>query len=297
MSNILLSLCIPSYNRGDVLNETLNLLFSNPEFDQNKIEVIVSDNCSTDNTEEVVAKYPLVRYYCNATNVKDYNFSIALSYAQGLYIRLFNDTISFRKNALLNMLNEIEKNIGKNKNLFFYANTFLHNNNQIEINTKIDYLKEVSFYNTWIANFGSWREDFIKIQNKDRYAELQFVQVDWSYRIVENNRKTIICFEDLFDVVTPKKKGGYNIIKTFSENYLHILKQEKINFITYEIEKYRLCRYFIYPWLVLLLITDRQNYTFNNKGVFKIIFKKYWYEPYLYIMLFKFLKKRIKVVN
>ena len=77
MKTILLSICIPTYNRSKTLENTLNSLFSNPEFDSNKIEVIVSDNCSTDDTAQVVAKYPLVKYYCNKENVKDLNFANA----------------------------------------------------------------------------------------------------------------------------------------------------------------------------------------------------------------------------
>jgi abequosyltransferase len=65
MNTILLSICIPTFNRSEVLDNTLNSLFSNSEFNSNQIEVIVSDNCSTDNTVQVVTKYPLVKYYRN----------------------------------------------------------------------------------------------------------------------------------------------------------------------------------------------------------------------------------------
>lgn len=293
ITNKLLSICIPTYNRCDILDVTLNSLFSNPEFDENKIEIIVSDNCSTDNTAKVVAKYPLVRYYCNSENVKDRNFSIVLGYATGSYIRLFNDTISFKPKVLGYMLEEIKKYLGKNKNLFFYGNMFLNQNCQKTISSKETYIKEVSFSSTWIANFGVWRDDFLTIKEKDRYAELQFVQVDWSYRIVENNKKTIICFEDLFNVIIPNKKGGYNVFDTFVNKYLFILKQENISLSFYEVEKYRLCKHFIYTWLTILFINDKENFGFDTSGVFKIIFKKYWYEPYLYPILLLYWFKRI----
>jgi abequosyltransferase len=293
MNNKLLSICIPTYNRAEVLEDTLNSLFSNPEFDENKIEVIVSDNCSTDNTAKVIAKYPLVCYYRNDENVRDCNFSIVLGYATGSYIRLLNDTISFKPKVLGNMLREIEKHIGTNKNLFFYGNMFLNQNCQKTINSKESFIKEVSFYSTWIANFGVWREDFLKIENKDQYAVLQFVQVDWSFRIVENNKKTIIYFEDLFDIVTPKKKGDYNVFDTFINKYLFIIKQEKISLLRYEIEKYRLCRYFIYSWLITLFVNGKESFGFDTSGVFKIILKRYWYEPYIYLVLLVYWFKRI----
>lgn len=293
MNNKLLSICIPTYNRAEVLDTTLNSLFLNPEFDETKVEVIVSDNCSTDNTAAVVAKYPLVRYYKNDENVRDCNFSIVLGYATGNYIRLFNDTLSFKEGALKTMIDRIEEYLNEGCNLFFYGNLFKNSNCSKEIDSKESFIKEVSFYSTWIANFGVWRDDFLKIENKDKYAVLQFVQVDWSFRIVENNKKTKIYFGDLFDITTPNKKGGYNVFDTFINKYLFIIRQESLSFLSYEIEKYRLCRYFVYTWLITLFVNDKETFDFDTKSVFKIIFNNYWYEPYLYPMLLLYSFKKI----
>ena len=290
----LLSICIPTFNRAEILNSTLFTLFSNPEFDESKIEVIVSDNCSTDNTAEIVAKYPLVSYYKNNENLGDLNFSIVLEYATGSYIKLFNDTLSFKEGALKKMLYAINKHSLDNCNLFFYSNMFLNNDCLVITKSKFNFLKKVSFYTTWIANFGCWKQDYEKITNKNKYAKLQFVQVDWSYRIVENTKSTFIYFEDFFDVAVPKNKGGYNLFEIFINKYLFIIKKENFSIINYEIEKYRLYRYFIYSWLISLKITDKQKYTFDTEGVFKLIFKKYWYEPYFYPMLILFCFKKIK---
>ncbi len=292
--NKLLSICIPTYNRAETLDQSLAKLFSNPEFDENLIEVIISDNCSTDNTKEVVAKYPLVRYYKNNENVRDCNFSIVLGYATGKYIRLFNDTLSFKVGALTKMLNRIEKHLNYDCNLFFYMNMFLNSNCKKELIGKKSLLKTVSFYPTWIANFGVWKKDFDNIKDKDRYAELQFVQVGWSYRIVENNKKTIIYFEDFVDVITPNKKGGYNIFDTFIKKYLFLLKQEKMPLMSFQLEKFRLCKYFVYPWLLTLRITDKSSYGFDQKGVYGILFKNFWYAPYFYAMLVLFNIRKIK---
>lgn len=294
MNKKLLSICIPTFNRCEILDCTLNNLFSNPEFDENLIEVIVSDNCSTDNTFEIVKKYPLVRYYKNNINLVDKNFSIVLSYATGEYIRLFNDTLSFKEGALKKILNTIKFHQGDNVNLFFYRNEFVNKNCKLIINSKNKFIKEVSIYSTWIANFGCWKIDFEKINSKDRYAEIQFPQVDWCYRIVENTKKTIIYFDDFIDVIVPFKKGGYNIFDTFVNKYLYIIKRENFHFITYEIEKYRLLRYYIYPNLLNLLVFEKDTYDFEIRKPFFIIFKKYWYEPYFYIMIIFYNFKKYK---
>lgn len=41
----LLSICIPTYNRAEVLNETLHQIVSDSYFDPDLIQVVVSDNC------------------------------------------------------------------------------------------------------------------------------------------------------------------------------------------------------------------------------------------------------------
>lgn len=295
MNTILLSICIPTYNRSEVLDNTLNTLFSNSEFDSKKIEVIVSDNCSNDNTEHIVRKYPLVKYYRNKQNVKDLNFTIALGHAKGQYIRLFNDTLSFKPGALNRMLEIIHKNLESGKNLFFYQNMFLNKNREKEVNSAVSYLKEVSFLSTWIANFGTWKVDFEKIVDKNRYSELQFIQVDWNYKIVQNKKNTVIYFDDFFEVFTPNKKGGYNFFNTFINNYLNIIKKENFSFIDYEREKFRLCNRFVFKWLNIFYIKDKSKYEFDSRDTFKIIFRNYWYYPYLYFFLLWFgIKKIIK---
>lgn len=294
VNNKLLSICIPTYNRGEILDKMLNKLFSNPDFDDEVIEVIVSDNCSTDNTKEIVFKYPLVKYYCNKKNISFYNLTTVLTYATGKYIKLFNDTFHFKPNALALMISRIKLLENDNKNLFFYPN-FIHNRNTVKkINSINSFFKECSYITTWTAAIGFWRKDFDQVKDKNKYAALHFPHLEWMYSIVKNGKITIIYFDDFFEVVIPNKKGGYNVFKTFVKDYLEIVKKEKLNFYTYEVEKYRLCKHFIYSWLVTLFVNDKKRYDFDTNEAFKIIFKKYWYEPYLYPMLLLFWINKIK---
>lgn len=296
MNNKLLSICIPTYNRCDILDETLNKLFNNLDFDNESIEVIVSDNCSSDRTKEIITKYPLVKYYRNQENTSFFNLTTVLSYATGKYIKLFNDTFSFHPNALGIMLSRIKMYEDENINLFFYPN-FLHNKNNVKVINSISlFFKECSYNTTWTAAVGFWKQDFDQVKNKNRYAALHFPHLEWMYGIVKNKKKTIIYFDDMFEIVTPNKKGGYNLFKTFVIDYLDIIKNEQLNFITYETEKFRLCKYFIYYWLLNLFVNNNENYSFQTGDVFKILFKKYWYEPYFYPMLFMFFIKKLKIL-
>jgi abequosyltransferase len=291
-NNPLLSICIPTYNRSEILDKTLQSLFNNPDFDINIVEVIVSDNSSTDNTRNVVFKYPLVKYFCNEYNLGDANFDIVLSYATGDYIKLFNDTIIFNDGALKKMLFIIKKNVIDKPNLFFYQNMFKNSNCIKVIKSASEFLSQVSFQSTWIINFGVWKNDFALIQEKNRHSNLQLVQVDWSYQVVNNKKSTIIIFDNNY-TITHIKKGGYNIFKVFVSNYLFILRTQKPNIYSFELEKYRLYRYFIVYWIKSLMI-DKNEHTFDLKKTYKIIFQNYWYALYFYISIFFLFYFKIK---
>ena len=91
-SNPLVSIGIPTYNRADgklrnVIERALGQTYQN-------VEVIVSDNCSTDQTPELVQSImdPRLRYFRQDTNIgPNNNFNFCLEQARGDYFLLFHD--------------------------------------------------------------------------------------------------------------------------------------------------------------------------------------------------------------
>ena len=88
----LVSIGIPTYNRAKgnlrkVIERALDQTYTN-------VEVIVSDNCSPDNTAEVVQSFddPRLRYFRQETNIgPNNNFNYCLNQARGEYFLLFHD--------------------------------------------------------------------------------------------------------------------------------------------------------------------------------------------------------------
>lgn len=290
----LLSICIPTYNRAEYLEGALENITSDPAFDD-RVEVIISDNASTDDTAKVVhlfcKKYCNVKYYCNDKNIKDKNFIVALQRGRGKYVRLFNDTLRFKKGALENMLHTI-KSTPEDKVLFFFQNIdFIKDKNcSVVVHDINSFLSYTSYYITWIANFGCWKRDFETLKNPYIYTNLQLSQVDWFLQLAQH--PNIVIHFDLFfnSSIVPKKKGGYNIFKVFVDNYLYILKQHRIGFVYYQIEKYRLFRYFLLSWLIML--SNNDNYTFHNEGIYRILFRHYCVHPYFFLGLLYYSIKR-----
>lgn len=88
----LITIAIPTYNRADnylkqAIQCAINQTYSN-------VEIIISDNCSTDNTEAVVKnfKYPRIRYFRQEKNIGgNNNFNFCIEQAKGEYFLLLMD--------------------------------------------------------------------------------------------------------------------------------------------------------------------------------------------------------------
>ena len=90
-----LSVCIMTYNRAETLRETLDSILPQAASLLN-VEVLVSDNASTDKTAEVVHEYgtanPGLRYSRNPQNVGfDGNVVACIENANGEYLAFFSD--------------------------------------------------------------------------------------------------------------------------------------------------------------------------------------------------------------
>lgn len=115
-SVVKLSICIPTYNRALYLKECLESVISSLQGYEDKIEIVISDNASIDETpflvKEFSKKYPFIRYNRNPTNVYDENFFIVAKLSCGEYIWIFGDDDKMEKNAISEVMQKI--NLGYN---------------------------------------------------------------------------------------------------------------------------------------------------------------------------------------
>jgi glycosyltransferase involved in cell wall biosynthesis len=107
--NLFLSICIPTYNR---INKTLLLVTSILEYDDVDIEVVVLDNCSSDNTETVLGniKDNRFRYIRNNQAVGGMqNIITSLTYGRGEYVMLCLDKDRILGDKIKEFINHLKK--------------------------------------------------------------------------------------------------------------------------------------------------------------------------------------------
>lgn len=120
-----LSICIPTFNRCDHLENCLNSIILNTNYSKEEIQICISDNCSTDKTEDVVRlaqdKIDIV-YHKNKTNIGlAGNFLNVVDMADGEFIWIIGDDDLLLPFALERITELIGNNIDVD---YFYINSF-----------------------------------------------------------------------------------------------------------------------------------------------------------------------------
>lgn len=251
--NPILSICIPTYNRLEILRNTIASIYSDLDgVNMNDFEVVISDNSKEHTTQPVVEefKYENLHYY--PTECEGFrNSFFALSYGNGDFLKLNNNYTMFRSGTLKTLIDQL-KNLKENKCQVIYTNGLRAKKNVSFYNSFDDYLAGLSYFCSWSAGYGMWREDFERVKNTveiDKYfpqSSLLFTQ----------NYKQKFAIDDrlLFNDQHVPKKGGYNIFKVFSIDFLNLIHEayskKKISEKTFEkiksdlLYKYLSVRYF-----------------------------------------------------
>ena len=104
--NIKLSVAIPTYNGAHYIREALDSIISQLDDINEEIEIVVSDNASTDETQEVIEKYKimhpeLISYYRNNENVGfDRNVDLLFKRAKGEYVWMLSDDDALEEGSI-----------------------------------------------------------------------------------------------------------------------------------------------------------------------------------------------------
>jgi len=250
--NPILSICIPTYNRLDILRNTISSIYSDLEsVNLEDFEVVISDN-SKDSTQPIVEEFNYDNLHYYITECEGFlNSFHAMSYGKGAYIKLNNNYTKFRKGSLKKIIKEL-KQYKRNKTQVIYTNGLRQKKNIKQYDSLDEYILGLSYFCSWSAGYGMWKEDLDKVKNS---VQLDSFFPQTSLLLTQDYKKSFAINDRvLFEDQHVPKKGGYNIFEVFCVDFLVLINKAyhegKISEQTYRkvksdlLYKYLSVRYF-----------------------------------------------------
>lgn len=113
-----LTIAVPTYNRLRWISQTLPVIIEQAqEFPAGAIEVVISDNCSTDETwaylQEIVQRVPFLKLNRNEKNIgSESNFYLLPQLATGRYLWMIGDDDLLKPGALRKVMEALQEGPG-----------------------------------------------------------------------------------------------------------------------------------------------------------------------------------------
>lgn len=283
----LVSFCIPTRERTDLLKATLDSIFEN----QNCIssfEVVVSDNSSNENTKELVAAYK-TRFpnilFAHSSQIGFLNSLSALDLGKGYFLKLHNNYTKVLPGRMSILIDHVKQNLAS-KNGLLFTNGELKRNKTIPCKGFDSFIRNSSYWNSWSSAFGIWREDYLKIEDRYETSNPMFPHTSVLFKSSLQKEINLVVDLEIFKNQDVPRKGGYNIFKTFAVDYpnllLPYLTAGAIRNSTYCKVMADLMRKFFVPWTKVLLIKKDENFTFETNNWWKYLLDRYKCKPILF---------------
>ena len=282
----LLSICIPTYNRAEYLMKSLESIVNQDNFNE-EVEVVISDNASTDDTEKVsmefCQRYSNIKYFKNKENLMDKNHPLALKRATGILRKLSNDSLMYNEGALGYIIDAIKNNLKERPVLFFLASGKQKEDIYVCEDLNI-FTRYTSFNMTWIGSIAYWEDDCMDLRNYEEDSSSRLPQVPHLLECVaKKNRAVVFDKKILSSQPVNKKNLSYGLFQVFYLNFLGFLneyvKRNSISMETYEYVKKDLLFNFFLGW-VIEFKRNNENYILGSEDLIACIDKAYKKESY-----------------
>ncbi|MDD3596886.1 glycosyltransferase family 2 protein [Sulfuricurvum sp.] len=233
----LLTIAIPTFNRSDLLQSTLNSVLKQISY-EHSIELLVIDNASTDDTMDMMLSYnTTVRYERNKENQGiDYNINECVLRAKGKYVHILSDDDILMEGALENLINFLHQYNGID---FVYLNGVVFSDKFIESESdqlhkifdikhdeiftdKNKYLESLWIWATFVSSFVVKRDKWVANSSLKSYIGTDILL---SYALVDllSTAKTMAIIATPSIAIRTAYSGNYRIIYAFAYQWKKLL--------------------------------------------------------------------------
>lgn len=285
----ILSICIPTFNHAEDLDETLRGIIEQDGFGDD-IEVVVVDNASTDDTSNVVYRYSEkrenIRYVRNDRNIgPDRNILRAALLGNGKYIKLLNDNKILKNGVITDWLDLYSSS--SEAVIFHYPNAMNLPEPFSGVYSVDTFLSKVSYYITWLGGISFKREALQNLSLVDIRYDSFLIQTDILLKLLCKYKEGRIVFSDWWSEKSIRKRSGYNYFEVFTNNFIDLLNEVEgegyLSHSTKQNIKRELLRDHTFPFIIGSFLLP-QRYAQKKDGGFYYLFKNFHtcFELYLF---------------
>jgi abequosyltransferase len=233
----LLSFAVPTYNRAKHLDQLLGVLLKQID-GENRVELIVSDNGSSDNTLAVVESYMQrgldIRYIRNQDNLgADFNILQCYEQAAGRYVWVFGDDDVIAPGTLRRVLSVLSLQLYDMVCLqaqSFDGNYVGHKafapTPDLDIVRSEDLARHVHVFFTFISGVIINKERVSTLPHRpfDSLLGTNLVQLGPFYTILNHHRRSLLIRDPLV-AATGNSHVGYGLYRTFGPTFTRITRE------------------------------------------------------------------------
>jgi len=237
MSSPLLTIAIPTFNRSSYLDRALNYLTSQPGITSKDVEIIISDNCSSDDTSVTVSKYIStgvnITYIRNESNIgAEKNVVQCFNIAKGQFIWIMGDDDFLIPNTLSRIVSLLSSNSGVGvcyiHNKWFTDPGASQFTNISKLNwaleaDSIGFLNKVHYWTTFLSGSIINKKIITELKiDTGKYVGTNLPHLGWVLPAIFSGKGNIVIYDELI-ICQADNTGGYNLFKIFGKNFNAIL--------------------------------------------------------------------------
>ncbi|MBY0379065.1 MAG: glycosyltransferase family 2 protein [Burkholderiales bacterium] len=283
-NQIILTIGIPTYNGANYIANTINSILQEVEKNNlTNLEIVISDNCSTDNTQDVVSQFIniphlKIHYYKNSTNIGfDRNIDNVIKLATGRYVWTLADDDYIINDGVTKVIKFLSIN-GVELLFVNYSNAININPNNTLYSNSNDFFRNIKFKNGLISSNIINRETWLTL-DMARYFDSSWIHVAYSIEALNPNKTSMagIIVDNVLQMDGVPRWGENGSFIYTGFKLLDIFK--RIPELNYDNDIKKLADFVIkggYP--KNLIIAKSQGFIVNNLVISRF---KHYYRNYL----------------
>lgn len=286
--NYLLTIAIPTYNRAEYLERNLRSLNSQIKEKEMLLEIIVSDNCSSDLTPAIVKSFidggMPIKYIRNSENCGgELNVIECYKLALGEYVLVLGDDDILYDGAIdliLQFISEDNYGVIHLKPNVYSKEYKISENIKYKCCSINSFISKVTYWVTFISS-NIVNRKYVKEIDFSCYLGMNLPQAPLILHAALNAEKNLFI-ETALVGAEPENSGGYNLFTVFGSNLMKImdkfLDKPKKDLIVNKM----LIEFF--PYLITQMRQKGEQFKFDSSG--KELKKSF--SSYLFYWLFDF---------